>query len=134
MHIILSLERENKSIKLLKEAIPCHSNVSKILLDLAKVEDNNNKNELAIYCKFLSEQMQMINTSCIKRAYPENSFTVACGLQLHCNSTSQYESIRRRLPLILLPDKRTLFDVNSKATMPLIAFSAKVKHCLTVKF
>jgi len=33
------------------------------LLELAKIEDNNNRNELAVHCKVVSEQIVLINTS-----------------------------------------------------------------------
>ena len=47
---------------------------------------------------------------------------MACGLKLLNNSTSRCESIRKNLPLILLPDKRSLFDVSKKLAVPPVYF------------
>ena len=71
----------------------------------------------------------MNNTTFVKRVYPENSFTIACGFQLHNKSSNHYEKIRKSIPFILLPDKRTLFDVNQKAAIPVDCFYSSKKSC-----
>ena len=133
---IHKIETENSFVNLCEINPPNHLDVSSSLLELAKVEDNDNKNELAVYYNFLSEQIVMINTTFNKRVYPADSFTIACGLLLHNNSTSRYENIRKTLPFILLPDKRTLFDINKKAAIPQDCFFNEKKtapHCNVLK-
>ena len=41
---------------------------------------------------------------------------------MHSSSSSHYELLRKSVPFILLPDKRTLFDVNKKAAIPADCF------------
>ena len=77
---IYKLEKENKFANLCEINPPNHSDFSSCLLELAKIEDNGNRKELAAHCKFMSEKITMINTSFDKRVYPEDSFTIACGL------------------------------------------------------
>ena len=104
------------------------------LLDLANIEDDSNSNSnLAAFYKFISEQILMISTTCNERIYPADSFTIACGLHLHNNSTNAYEILRKKFPFILLPDKRTLFDMNQKAAITPNCFFNDIKsspHCI----
>ena len=81
---------------------------------LPEVESNNNKNELSIYCKFLSEKVVLESTRFYERVLLENAFTVRCDLQLYNNRTSMHESMRKDLPFILLPDKLTFFRCDSE--------------------
>ena len=82
-----------------------HVDISSFLSKLAEVESNNNKNELSIYCKFLSEKNILASANFHERINPENSFTMRCGLQLCNNRTSRHENIRKNIPFILLPKK-----------------------------
>ena len=125
---IHKIETENSFVNLCEINPPNHLDVSSSLLELAKVEDNDNKNELAVYYNFLSEQIVMINTTFNKRVYPADSFTIACGLLLHNNSTSRYENIRKALSFILLPEKRNFFDINKKAAIPQDCFFNEKKQ------
>ena len=70
------------------------------LLDLANIEDDSNSNSnLAAFYKFISEQILMISTTCNERIYPADSFTIACGLHLHNNSTNAYKILRKNFLL-----------------------------------
>ena len=129
--------RENMNTRpLLKKKVD-HLEISSKLLDLANIEeDNKNNNNLSAFYKFISEQLLMINTTFNKRTHPADSFTIACGLHLHNNSTHAYEMLRKKFPFILLPDKRTLFDVNQKAAIPPNCFfndSKSSPHCVLLK-
>ena len=63
-----------------------------------------------------------MSSSFNERIHPENSFTMACRLQLHNSITNRHEPIRKNLPFLLLPDKRTLLDVSKKSASPLDFF------------
>ena len=66
------------------------------------------------------------------RSFPSVSFTVACGMHLHNNSTHYYDMIRENCPFILLPCKKTLFNVNNKFKIPddfIFEESAASLHC-----
>ena len=59
-----------------------------------------------------------------------------CGLQLHTNGTSMCEKVRENLPFILIPDKRTLFDVSYKSAIPPDFFfndETTAPHCNVLK-
>ena len=120
---ITSIEKKYYEITIIENKPIDHMKVSENLLELAEVEENNNNQCLSVFYKFCSEQMHVINTTHNKRIYPENSFTSACDFQLHSNSSRHYEFLRKSVPFILLPDKRTLFDVNKKAAIPADCFS-----------
>ena len=89
-------------------------NMSSSLLKLAATEINNNKNELSIYYKILSEKIILIIASFNQRNYHETSCTMPCGFQLHNNSSSGHEAMRKSILFVLLPDKKTFFDARSK--------------------
>ena len=77
-----------------------------------------------------------MNTSFNERIHPDNSFTMGCELKLHNNSTNRYETIRKDLLLLLLPDARTLFDVSQKSAVPLGCFlrdASTSPHCNILK-
>ena len=96
--------------------------MSSSLLKLAAKESDDNKNELSIYCKFLSEKIILMSTSFNERVHPENHCKMACGLQLRNNNTNRNETTRKIILFILLPVKRTLLDVSSKSAIPLEFF------------
>ena len=61
---------------------------------------------------------------------------MSCGIQLHHNSTHRYEMALKKLPFILLPDKRTLFDVSAKSAIPPDCFFREdtvAPHCSVLK-
>ena len=60
----------------------------------------------------------MVITKFNERFFPDDSFKITCGLLLCNSSTSRHENIRKKSPFILLPDKRTLLDINKKAVIP----------------
>ena len=122
------IEKFNKVINLCETEQPNHSDVSSCLLTLAKIEDNNNRNELAVYCKFVSEHVIVTNTKFNMRVCPEDSFTIAFGLLLCNNSTIRHEKIRKSAPLILLPEKRTLFEIKKKEEILPDCFLMKTKQ------
>ena len=95
VHFVHEIEKDDKVINLCETEQPNYSDVSSCLLTLAKIEDDNDKNELAVYCKFVSEHVIVTNTKFNMRVYPEDSFTIACGLLLYNNITSRYGNIRK---------------------------------------
>ena len=122
--LLHNIEEECKHMPSSEKNKVDYLDMSSKLLDLANIEDdNNNNNILAAFYKFISEQILMINTTFNKRMHPADSFAIACGLHLDNNSTYAYEMLRKKCPFILLPDKRTLFDVNQKAAIPHKCFS-----------
>ena len=74
-HSKLHLLDRNKidEIKVTKIKNENHVDFSSSLFKQAEVESNNDKNELSIYCKFLSEQIFLVNTIFHETFYPENT-------------------------------------------------------------
>ena len=66
----------------------------------------------------MRKQIVMIDTKYNKIVYPDNSLNLWCAIQLHNNSTKYYETIRKKVPFILLPDKRVLFNLSKKLVIP----------------
>ena len=120
-HVVFA-EKRFDSIAINNNKYSNHIEISSNLLKLSEKEDNSGNDELSIFCKFMSEQLILINCDYHQRIYPKNSFTMACGLQLHHNSAHRYEMIRKNLPFVLLPDKRTLLDSSNKPAIPADCF------------
>ena len=136
LNSIISIEKNYSSINAVDRKEINHLSLSSDLAELAKIEENNGNGKMSAFYKFQSEQIIMNNANFNERVYPENSFTVACGFQLHNKSSNHYEKIRKNIPFILLPDKRTLFDVNQKAAIPVDCFYSTNKsspHCNVLK-
>ena len=70
----------------------------------------------------------MYNVKYEKRIYPNDSFTIACGLGLHNCSGTRYEKIRKSTPFLLLPDKRSLFTGLSASNVPLDSIFSTQLH------
>ena len=66
----------------------------------------------------MHEQIILHNCSYVERTHPDNSFTLACALNLHNNSSNHYEKMRKSTPCILLPGKKTIFQAQKKSSMP----------------
>jgi len=129
LNSIISIEKNCSNIEAIKRKGINHLDISSDLIQLAKTEENNGNEKMSTFYKFQNEQIIMNNTTFVKRVYPENSFTVTCGFQLHNKSSNHYEKIRKSIPFILLPDKRTLFDINQKAAIPVNCFYSSKKSC-----
>ena len=87
-------------------------------MKLDEIEHNNNNGILSTFCKFSSEKIVMRNATFDEIIYPEHSFTIVCAFQFHNNSSIYHENIRKIIHFLLLPDKRTLFEVNQKDAIP----------------
>ena len=51
----------------------------------------------------------MHNVKHVKRTYPDDSFTISCGLSLHNCSSIRCGNIRKSMHFLSLPNKRSLF-------------------------
>ena len=102
--------------------------ISDNLRELAKEEESNSNLKSSCFYNFMSEQIEMHNVKYEKRIYPNDSFTIACGLSLHNYSGTRYEKIRKSTPFLLLPDKRSLFTGLSTSNVPLDSFFSTKKH------
>ena len=127
LYYIIEIEKNYSYIVAQEKEEVNHTDVSISLRNLACQEQANSNIKMSAYYNFLSEQIIMINTKCNERVYPADSFTLSCAIQLHSNSTNRYETIRENVPFILLPDKRTLFNLSKNQQYLQIAFLMKIK-------
>ena len=62
-----------------------------------------------MFCNYIAEKNKMCNTPLRKIIYQNDSFTMACGLQLRSMSGNRHGNLRNKRSFILLTDKITLF-------------------------
>ena len=94
MDYIVRVEKECAVIRI--TPIIVYFNVVNELKTLANLEKENYNSESRMFHNFISEQIILCNTPYQKRVHPNESFAMACGLQLHSMSSVSYEGLRNK--------------------------------------
>ena len=104
----------------IKQSLSYFSVVSD-LHEIAIREDQNDNLQSSMFCNCIAEKIEHCNMPHQKRTCSNDSFTMACGLQLHSMSGNHHDGLRNKCDFILLLDKRTLFS-SGNHKLPLECF------------
>ena len=88
------VERENRVTH-----IKMFLSYSSVVTDLRQItirEDQNGNLHNSMFYNCLAEQIEHYNIPHQKRVHPNDSFTMACGLQLHSMSGNHYDHLRNK--------------------------------------